>query len=70
MTNSAILLPKNRVSKTAYVVYASLHDFANSVDSEYTGVASGEAKIRSASWEKVDIPGLVTIGFTHKWWDT
>ena len=31
----------------------------------YTGAASGEAKLHSASWEKVDIPGLVIIGFTH-----
>ena len=34
---------------------------------QYTGAASGEAKIRSASWEKANIPGLVTIGFTHMW---
>ena len=32
---------------------------------KYTSAASGEAKIRSAAWEKVDIPGLVTTGFTH-----
>ena len=36
----------------------------------YTGAASGEVKIGSASWEKVNIPCLVTIGFTHMWWDT
>ena len=28
-------------------------------------VASGEAKICSASWEKVNILSLITIGFTH-----
>ena len=41
----------------------------NSIDSN-TGVTNGEAKKRSASWEKVDIPGFVTIGFTLMWWDT
>ena len=33
---------------------------------QYTVAASGKAKIRSASWEKVDIHGLVTIEmYTH-----
>ena len=27
---------------------------------QYTGAVSVETKIHSASWEKVDIPGLIT----------
>ena len=30
---------------------------------QYTGAASGDTKIRSASGEKVDIPGPITTGF-------
>ena len=36
-------------------------------DSQYDAPPTGEAKTRSESWKKVNIPGLVTIGFTHMW---